>query len=281
MPQKNTHHDHLQKAYDAGTLDWKRAYQLTKDRGDSGVDLATQFLTTVFHGQSPTDITGAEDNRNLGDLRCPSGATVEVKTQPITPWTPPIAEEAAATRVMPVNLYSKEWGTRRAYPSNFIEFGVALLNGGDYKDYHADWVERTADLFTVTTEQVCNARIWSTKERQWYTLGDYEQVAVAFSSWKHASMVLYCEPVTRSVVAYTNTELINLTRRAFINPERHTFVRDAGRCSPGTVGMLGVPYGSRRFQQKPDGTWRSLSPTGEPIGTQVRDALGFSLATAA
>lgn len=271
----------LQDAYDNGTLDWKKAYLLTGARGQTGVDLATTFLTTVFNGTPPTEITGKDDNRNLGDLRCPSGASVEVKTQPITPWAHPLPEEPSPTRVMPANLYPKEWGTRRVYPSNFIEFGVAMLNPRDFKDYHADWVSRTSELFNVTSDQVSNARVWSTKERRWYALGDFEQVGVAFSSWRHAALVLYCEPLTRSVVAYSSSELIGYIRRAFVSPQKFSFVRDPGRCSPGTIGMLGVPYGSRRFQQKPDGTWRSLSPTSAPIGQQVRDLLGFSSAAAA
>ena len=270
----------LQDAYDNGTLDWKKAYLLTGERGQTGVDLATEFLTTVFDGTPPREISGKDDNRNLGDLWCPSGASVEVKTQPITPWAQPLPEEPSPTRAMPANLYPTAWGSRRVYPSNFIEFGVAMLNPSDFKDYHADWVERTSDLFQVSQTQVRSARVWSTKERRWYALGDFEQVGVAFSSWKHAALVLYCEPLTKSVVAYTSSELITYIRRAFINPPKFSLVRDPGRCSPGTIGMLGVPYGSRRFQQKPDGTWRSLSPTNAPIGREVRDILGYHPAVA-
>jgi hypothetical protein len=286
----NLSRSELRAAYDAGTLDWKSGYQLTAERGRTGLDLAAQFLTTVFSGVAPAEVTGRADNRTYGDLRVLSGATVEVKTQVITPWTPPVAGEAAATRKH-ANLYPEAWqamrngrmAPRRDYPTNFVELGVALLDDANHKDYHADWAERTAEAFHVTVAQVHSARIASTKERCSYVLGDFPQVAVAFTSWQHAALVVYCEPITRSLVAYTGKELLAYMRRAFTQPDRFGLVRDAGKCSPGTIGMLGVPYGERRFQQMPDGGWKSLSPSKTRIdmGVEVRALLGYQGAAAA
>lgn len=261
---------------------WKEQYKYTGARGKSGAALAQEFLTAVFDGQAPTEVRGKDDNRIYGDFRVPSGCTVEVKTQPITPWLPPCAEEAPATRVFE-NLYPQAWQyekdgrtvAKREYPTNFVEFGVALLDENDYKPYHADWAERTAATFQVSLAQVHAARVYAMRDRRWYRLGDFEQVAVAFTSFAHAALVVYCEPATRSVVAYTGEELLGYLRRAFTVPEKYSFIRDAGNSSDGTVGMLNVPYGERRFQQKPDGSWRSLSPTGAPIGPQIRSILGY------
>lgn len=197
-------------------------YRYGRGKGEAGVQVVQGFLRTEL--DVPTDeITGREDNYRSGDLRAPSGQTLEVKRQDIDP---------------------------RRYPQNFIE--VFELTSGANPD-HAAGFQTLAQLLDLGTDRLSQVTVHDRRARARGPLGEPPAVSVSIQSIVGSSFTAYVNPGTRGpahLYLYDVAEIVAYIRR--VAPRG--FDRGLGRANNDTCSVF-VPLAANRWSAETDGPW--------------------------
>ena len=193
-------------------------YARSRGKEHAGIEAARTFLQT--HAGVPTAlIEGAEDNYRLGDLRTPSGRTVEVKRQPINP---------------------------AKYRQNFVEVFEVTSN-----DRHRDGMHRLAGLLEVPVEAI--EQLTYRDHRQTpparVALGAQPAVSVSITSLLTAAYTVYVNPGPgeQHLYCYGRGELAGHLRTAMPG----TLRRAAGMSNDDTFAVL-VPLAVHRWSRPGD-----------------------------
>ncbi|MGA1361795.1 MAG: hypothetical protein ACO36A_02610 [Ilumatobacteraceae bacterium] len=194
------------------------------------------FLTEKI-GNAGDEITGYDDNYRMGDLRFPSGTTVECKGQPIDP---------------------------ARYTQNFVEVFEVTRN-----DLHMGGLDRAAELLGMSVADLTrtSVRVRGTTG----TVGDQPRVSVSISSIATAGFTAYVNYVDggRHIYVYERDELMGHIRTA----ARRGFVRGAGNSNEDTFAVF-VPLSRMRWSRS-GASWRAAGdePEQESLARLSRSLL--------
>lgn len=200
------------------TLTRQEGYRRSVGKEQAGIDLARAFLDHMV-GIHCADVVGAE-NRTHGDLLAPSGATIEVKRQPIDPLK---------------------------YPANFIEIMEDMTRNP--KPHHADGFERTVEILMTTPSALSKMRVSSKGKTK--RLGMLSHVSASLESMMRASFVIYANPDLEVVSMYSCAALLREVRKN----ARRKLVRGAGDSNEDTIATF-VPNSFASFRRVDD-EWKN------------------------
>ena len=182
-------------------------------RGAGKEQLSSAILQKLFKtmiGLSGETILGAQDNYENGDLRFPTGATIECKGQPIDP---------------------------NRYQQNFVEVFEVTNN-----PQHDEGFKRLGDVLRITPDRLAKIPVTfgSTKD----LLGRQTRVSLSVLSMHHASYTAYVnyEDAGRFIYLYEQDEIVNLVREAALKGLR----RGAGNSNEDTFSVF-VPIAKMRW----------------------------------
>jgi len=162
-------------------------------------------------GVSGEEIKGYEDNYRFGDLRFPTGRTIECKGQPIDP---------------------------DRYRNNFVEVFELTSNR-----LHEGGLEHLAELLTLSVEDLrqVNVRFRGANG----SVGSPRRVSVSITSMASSSFTAYVNysPDNRHVYVYERDEILEHIRRSL----SRGFVRGAGNSNDDTFAVF-VPLSKMRWE---------------------------------
>jgi len=189
-------------------------------RGVGKEQLSIEILQKFLHskiGESGEIIQAAEDNYELGDLRFPSGATIECKGQPIDPNT---------------------------YQYNFVEVFEVTNN-----PLHSEGFRRLGEVLRVAPDQLADITV--TCNGQNFPLGHLSCVSLSVLSIHNATYTAYVnyQQGGRYIYLYQQAEITNHLREATLRGLR----RGAGNSNEGTYAVF-IPIASMRWARR-DSEW--------------------------
>lgn len=184
-------------------------------RGAGKEELSIAILQRFFKtmiGLSGETILGARDNYEHGDLRFPTGATIECKGQPIDP---------------------------NRYKQNFVEVFEVTNN-----PQHGEGFRRLGDILRIAPDRL--AEIPVTVGNTQYLLGRQTRVSLSVLSMHHASYTAYVnyEDGGRFIYLYEKDEIVNQVREAVLKGLR----RGAGNSNQDTFSVF-VPIAKMRWER--------------------------------
>jgi hypothetical protein len=168
----------------------QEGYRRGAGKEEAGLVVAEGFLRTVMKVSS-TRIEGAEENYRLGDLRVPSGATIEVKRQGIDPLK---------------------------YPENFVEVFEETR-----RHRHLGGFQELARLLAMPPNELAHVRVHDHRrvDRPTAPLGYLQYVSVSVGSmFGEASYWMYVNPGGHGVAhiyLYDCAEIADHVRMAVPN----------------------------------------------------------------
>ena len=182
-------------------------------RGAGKEELSIEILQRFFKtkiGLSGEAILGAQDNYEHGDLRFPTGTTIECKGQPIDP---------------------------KRYQRNFVEVFEFTNN-----PQHGDGFRRLGDVLRITPDRLADVTVTFGSTQN--LLGRPTRVSLSVLSMHHASYTAYVnyKDGGRFIYLYEQDEIANLIREAVLKGLR----RGAGNSNEDTFSVL-IPISRMRW----------------------------------
>ena len=218
-------------------------YRLGSPKEAAGIECAQEFLSRLLG--VPVDgislITGADDNYRYGDLRLPSGKTVEVKRQSINP---------------------------DRYPMNFVEVAELTFN-----PRHSGGASMLARTIGVETDQLAASAVRDFRfdDRPSAPLGRPDYLSVSLTSIAGSAATIYVNPDAGHIYVYRSAEIMDHVRRGVLN---NNLRRGQGKSNDDSLAVL-VPLSRWRFSLDKNGKWRYVGVgTPEAEKNELRNHLG-------
>lgn len=182
-------------------------YRLGAPKEEAALACAEDFLARLL-GLPPEAVVrveGAEANYLTGDLRLPSGATLEVKSQPIDPVK---------------------------YAMNFVEVAEVTASRR-----HADGFGVLASLLAVDVARVGLVSVvdYRSSPPSSAPLGTPEFLSVSIRSMHHAVATIYVNPGAGHLYLYRRDEIVGLVQDDVL---RHGLRRGQGRSNDATLAVM-------------------------------------------
>lgn len=223
-------------------LSRSEGYRRGAGKEEAGLVVAESFVDDHV-GVQMERITDAEENYWLGDLRAPSGATIEVKRQPIDP---------------------------DRYPQNFVEVFEVTAN-----PRHQAGFADLSELLGVQPDVLAQTRVRDHRHRGASgLLGRPEAMSISVRSMFGSALTAYVNPGTSGIAhiyLYRSDEIVGAIREAVA---RDGLRRGMGQSNDDTFAVL-VPLARFRWSARAGQPWQYVGEGTEAAAlTTLRTALG-------
>lgn len=241
-PVESAHARYRRALGAAPSITRAEGYQRGRAKEEAGLQLAETFLARLLGipADQITRIDGADDNYRYGDLRLPSGKTIEVKRQPINP---------------------------DRYPLNFVEVAEITFN-----PRHRHGTGMLAQALGIDVDRLSRAQVRDYRHdgHPESALGRPEHLSVSITSMLASTATMYVNPDDGHVYVYRSEEIIDHIKRGVLNDNLR---RGQGNSNDDGLAVL-VPLPRWRFHRGTDGLWRYTGTgTAEAEKTLLRTRL--------
>jgi hypothetical protein len=211
----------------APRLDTDETYRTQAIKEAEGVECAQDFLQRLLRLElgAVTQITSHEDNLAYGDLRLPSGATVEVRRHAINPGR---------------------------YPLNYVQVGELSFN----PRYPRGLAELATGL-QIGLEELTQVTVRDFRDeaKPVSPLGNPEFFTPLITAILASQVTMYVNPTDGFIYIYQRSEVVSAIRQSILN---NNLRRGSGRNADGLAVLIPLP--ALRFRRDKKGLWRFDGP---------------------